>query len=770
MRPGIPEAYYDGLDANCDGLSDFDADQDGFDDRAWGAATVVSGDFDPELSAQMVEPQVRYERITPIGIERRGDAYVVDMGRAYTGFFAMDLRNGAAKQVVTFEISDVEGQASNWKQKSEYVYDRSGTGRFSNRFNIGAGRWITITGLTYEPSLADIEGFVITNDRRRISHFESSDDLLNWIYKTNLDTYIANTLDGILMDCPHRERRGWGEVTVAALYGDALPNFESGAYMDQYAQYMRDAQLGDGQIRAIINENDRPFLMWKANNPLTLWETYRMLGDPRILEESYASLQAWMQWLFENSNYPHGGLKAGEQGKRAFPGLGDWCTPMGNFWDSSNAPDALHFNNSLYAYMLDSAAQIAATLGHEKDVATYRDRLDAQRRAIHAQFFDAATGKYVRGGQIEQIFALIAGVPPTGEHDRVYDHLVDTMLYGFPYYDTGSSGQALYTRYLTEYAERMDLVYELLQDTRHPSYGYFRATGATVWPERWSGIGNSRIHTCYTGIGGYFIKGFGGIRTDPEKPGMQHFLIKPAIVGDLRFARTRYESLYGEIVVNWERVGAGADFEIKIPANTTARIHLPATGREAITEGGKPADQANGLTYLGTEDHAAVGRYVIYQAESGAYRFRTAELPQVEYPAPLYQGDDLARIGRINASSMFIASEKNPDFEAFRVNDDNPATHWTAGNFQGDWIEVEWIAPQTFDQVVIDELKTAIQRHRIQAWDGARWIDLAQGEGCGPERTHTFAAITATKVRLLIEQATEAPSIRTLRVLRPSPR
>lgn len=65
------------------------------------------------------------------------------------------------------------------------------------------------------------------------------------------------------MDCPHRERRGWGEVTVAAMYGDALPNFESGAYMEQYSQYMRDAQFADGRIRGIINEEDRSFLMWK---------------------------------------------------------------------------------------------------------------------------------------------------------------------------------------------------------------------------------------------------------------------------------------------------------------------------------------------------------------------------------------------------------------------------------------------------------------------------------------------------------------------------
>jgi alpha-L-rhamnosidase len=104
-------------------------------------------------------------------------------------------------------------------------------------------------------------------------------------------------------------------------------------------------------------------------------------------------------------------------------------------------------------------------------------------------------------------------------------------------------------------AERMDLIYELLRDETHPSYGYFLAQDETTWPERWSSVGGSRIHTCYTGIGGYFIKGFGGIRPDPQKPGMRQFIVKPSPVGDLTHANTTLESGYGKIVSNWKRAG-----------------------------------------------------------------------------------------------------------------------------------------------------------------------------------------------------------------------
>ncbi|MBP2834271.1 hypothetical protein J8281_18955, partial [Aquimarina sp. U1-2] len=183
----------------------------------------------------------------------------------------------------------------------------------------------------------------------------------------------------------------------------------------------------------------------------------------------------------------------------------------------------------------------------EEDAKMYTNRLEVQCKATHKKIYNANTGKYGEGHQVNQAFALLSGVTPDLEKQKVYNNLVDQVLYKFPYYDTGSSGQALYTRYFIEHGERMDLIYELLKDKRHPSYGYFLEQGKTVWPERWSAIGNSQIHTCYTGIGGYFIKGFAGIRPDPEQPGMQRFMVKPAPVGDLTYVNASYQSPYVDV-------------------------------------------------------------------------------------------------------------------------------------------------------------------------------------------------------------------------------
>ncbi|WP_298495924.1 family 78 glycoside hydrolase catalytic domain [uncultured Algibacter sp.] len=718
------------------------------------------------LSAQMVEPQVRYKEIKAVAIDKNNDGtYRIDMGENYTGFFEMDLYNGVEGDSITFEISDQTEVVMNWNQKSKYIFGKSGKGTFANRFNVAGGRWITIYGLNYKPKLEDVKGYVITNNRKRISKFTSSNEQLNQIYQINLNTYLANTMDGILVDCPHRERRGWGEVTVAAMYGDALPNFESGAYMDQYLQYTRDAQLSDGQIRGVINEEDRPFLMWKANSPLTVWETYRMLGDKKVLEDNYESMQKWMKWLFDNSNYEMGGaLKAGKQGAREFPGLGDWCTPRGNFWTSSNSPDAVHFNNCVYAFMLDNAVKIATALGKTEDAKKYADRLKVQQEATHKMSYNAQTGKYGSGQQVNQAFALLTGVTPEAEKKKVSDNLVDNVLYKFPYYDTGSSGQALYTRYFTESGERMDLIYELLQDKHHPSYGYFIEQGKTVWPERWSAIGNSQIHTCYTGIGGYFIKGFGGIRSNPDNLGMQKMIIKPAPVGDLTFANTEYQSMYGNVIVNWKKEDKGATFHIEVPVNTSAKVYLPATNKKGVLESGVLADKSENITFVGTEKNKAVGNYIIFDVVSGIYDFHVEELPEISYPDPIMASKNLSALGRMNASSMFIETEKLPGFEAFKSNDEDDETRWLAAETKNQYLEVAWVKPQIFNNIIIDEVGEEITSYKIQYWDKKEWKTIVTDTSCGKNKEHNFDVITASKCRIFIVDAIKAPSISEVKI------
>jgi len=751
-----------------------DWNAEAFNDSDWDNAVVWNGSVPDKLSPQILEPQIRYKTITPIAITGEGP-YLVDMGQNYTGFFEINLLNGISGQTVTFDIADKTTEITTMSQRSKYIYDSSGKGTFSNRFNYGAGRWITISGLNYKPSLNDIKGYVITSNRKQISSFNCSNDLLNKIYKTNIATYLANTLDGILMDCPHRERRGWGEVSVAALYGDAMPNFESGAYMDQYLQYLRDFQDPNGQFYSIINDRNAPhrFLMWCVNNPISVWENYRWYGDKKALADNYLSMTRWFDWLHKVGTDKSSGIVPlidenfkSDKWHVMWPGLGDWATPHGNFVESVNSKDAFHFNNCIYAYILERARRIAAETGNLDDESTYAVRRDLQRSYIHSHNFNSKTKTYNRGIQVDQLFALIAGVPPVNEKESVENVLEYEMLYGFPYYDTGSSGQGLYTRYLLEDRERMDLVYELLTDKGHPGYGYFLEQGLTTWPEVWSGKNESMIHTCYTGIGGYFILGFGGIRPDPDSPGMKKFIIKPAVVGDLEWADVSHQSIYGDIVCNWKVNKSKGTFDIEIPPNTEATVYIPANNANSVSEGGyAPAHTAPGIRYIGMEEHKAYGNLLIYNVKSGVYKFSVDNIPpRLTFPEPLYNSNNLALNARANASSFrYIHNPDNPNTEAFKANDGNIETAWTANGVENEWLELNWKTPQTINKVVIKEAKDIITNFKIQHYDGNRWVDdytsKTTDKSMEQDKVITFPLVATSKMRILIISGSDRPVI-----------
>jgi len=112
------------------------------------------------------------------------------------------------------------------------------------------------------------------------------------------------------------------------------------------------------------------------------------------------------------------------------------------------------------------------------------------------------------------------------------------------------------------------------------------------------------------------MKGIGGIRPDPSRYGMKHFIIKPNLVGDLTYANTTSASLYGTMVSNWSISRNTATFHIEVPVNTMARVYIPAADVSDVLEEGQPAAQADGVTYLDKE-----GVYVVFTVDSGAYRF-----------------------------------------------------------------------------------------------------------------------------------------------------
>ena len=148
--------------------------------------------------------------------------------------------------------------------------------------------------------------------------------------------------------------------------------------------------------------------------------------------------------------------------------------------------------------------------------------------------------------------------------------------------------------------------------------------GATTIWELWNGntadpAMNSGNHLMLIGDLDIWMNHYlAGIRPDPERPGYKPTVIRPILLGDLKFVRAWRECPYGRIVSHWEREGDKLTMNIAIPTNTTATVYVPAQDASQVTEGGKPAGHAEGVKFLRVEGDAAV-----FEVGAGQYRFKS---------------------------------------------------------------------------------------------------------------------------------------------------
>ncbi|MCF7955322.1 MAG: family 78 glycoside hydrolase catalytic domain, partial [Phycisphaerae bacterium] len=563
-----------------------------YDDSDWANATVYEKSI--TMTAELQEPDRKVEVLWPVKIIENDGYYTFDMGKNFTGWLEFKLRGGKDGDVVKFTTANNEGKKIEYKQESHYIHDKTGEGTFTHRFNWMAGRWVSVEGLNYKPRLDDMKCYIVTNDRKRIGSFNCSKQLFNDIYETDLATYIANTVNGVTMDCPHRERYGYGEITLACSWGCGIPNYESAAFYSKNTRDWYDVQKDDGFVNTIAPQvyKGAGGTLWSSAPVTMTWEFYKAYGDKRKLAEGYVPMKKWLDYL--NEYVSDDGILTAYTGASRF--LGDWATPHGS--EYGNIPAARLFNNCVYAYNLDVFVKTAKILGKPEIAEAYAKRLADLRKSVHRQFYNPLVKTYIDGRQLSMAFPLYTGITPENQRQAVFDNFVKEITVNKPYLDTGSSGLPILLKFIVEGVERPELIYHCLASTEYPSYGYFFTKGHTTWPEYWQIEGHdSVIHTCYTSIAGYFTKGVGGIMPDTDNYGMQSFVVKPGLVGDLTFANTASGSLYGRIVSNWYRSGETGKFHVEVPVNTTAKIYIPAKDVKDVSESGKPLSKANGVTY-----------------------------------------------------------------------------------------------------------------------------------------------------------------------------
>ena len=556
--------------------------------------------------------------------------FLVTMHELYTGWFEVKNMKGDPGHTVTFQVSTTAGKPVEFGMTDSFTFGPSGVGDFRMRFAYHEIHYITITGLKTAPLTEDVIGYRLTSLSNRSGDFSCSNDLINRMYSTTVNNYRGLTTGGMSVDCPHRERRGYGGDGHSS-YQFALANYPVGAFFNKWVRDFADVQGVPGGFGTPAGTglvpNTAPTVgggggpAWSGYAVTNPWQTYNTFGDVDILADMYPTMVALLAFYTNATSGADGLLHPWDSSKWDF--LGDWITPHGSE-SSVNSPENLLFNNCYLHYITKLVAKIAAILGDRAASAKYDANAALLAAAVNKAFGNASTGVYVDMLQTHAVMPLMSdGLVPDAVAPRTwanFEHQLMTVNTG--HLDTGLTGTYFMTKLLME-SGRNDLIFAYANKTDFPSYGYFLGLNYTTWPEQWDvKTGDSLMHGCYNAIGVWFIEGVAGIRVHAsEEPPLT---IRAGVdAGDIAHARGHRAALHGVVSSSWELSADAFMHNVTVPAGGVAKVMVPsANGAAGVTEGGKAiaSGGVTGVTVVGEEIVNNIS-YVSLHVAAGAYRF-----------------------------------------------------------------------------------------------------------------------------------------------------
>lgn len=557
----------------------------GYDDNEWESVSLLDHPKDMLVASQGVAVKAIKE-INPIDIVTtpKGET-VLDMGQNMVGWVRMKVKGSKGDQVrLRFaEVLDKEGNfyTTNLRSaKAEDVYILQGGEEevYEPHFTFHGFRYVKIEGYPGELTPNKITGIVIHSNMKSTGDFSCSDTLLNQLQKNIQWGQRGNFLD-VPTDCPQRDERvGWtGDAQVFS--PTAAFNFDVAAFYTKWLKDLAADQQANGSVPHVIPDMLNGWggaTGWADAAVIVPWTVYQAYGDERILEDQYASMKAWIDFMQK---------KAGDDLLWNNPKdwhWGDWLafhTDKPDYAGSVTDKDLIA--TAYFYYSTHLFQQIASILGKTDEASSYQ-QLAQKIKTAFAQEFITPNGRLVSHTQTAYALAISFDLIPDAllEHSARY-FAADVEKFG--HLTTGFLGTPLLCKTLSKIG-RDDLAFMLLNRKEFPSWLYPVTQGATTIWERWDtqqpdgtiieGM-NSFNHYAYGAIGEWLYTHVAGLKIDPQHPGYQHILFNPHPGGGLTAAKAEFLSLYGQVKSSWEIKDEHVLYSIEIPANTRATVMLP---------------------------------------------------------------------------------------------------------------------------------------------------------------------------------------------------
>ena len=606
----------------------------------WATASFDDGGWDKVIIAEPTQaklvhsasPPVRItEYVKPVEItEPEPGVFVFDLGQNFAGWARLKVNGEAGTEVTLRFVERLNPDGTIYttnlrsaKATDTFILKGGGEEVFEPRFTFHGFQYVEVRGYPGTPGTDAITGCVVNSDLPLAGRFECSDPRINKLWENTLWGQRSNFIS-IPTDCPQRdERLGWmGDAQI--FVRTATLNMDGAGFFIKWMIDVTDDQSSEGGFTDVspqmpwgLEQNLKDINEWRGAAPgwgdagvIVPWTIYRVYGDTRIIEEHFESMQRWMDFIYRaNPDF----LRT----NRLFSNYGDWLSI-----DADTPKDILA--TAYWAYDANLMSKMAAVIGREKESEEYAQLFEKIKAAFRSAYIKP-DGSMPADTQTAYLLALFMELMPEELRAAAADNLVDNIRRHDWHLTTGFLGVRQLNLVLTA-TGHADVAYRLLFTDTFPSWLYPIKNGATTIWERWDGWTeengfqdpgmNSFNHYSLGSVTEWLYRYVAGIDLDPKVPGYKQFVIHPYIGEGLDYARAEYNSIHGMIASGWTKEGDVLTLKIVIPANTTAKVYVPCSDAESVTESGVPAAQATGVSPQGWGDG-----FVVYAVESGEYSF-----------------------------------------------------------------------------------------------------------------------------------------------------
>lgn len=465
---------------------------------------------------------------------------------------------------------------------------KEGLNDYESKFFYGGFKYASILD-SDEVEVLEIEQLAISTEMDRISTFECSNKLINIFYDNTVRSCLSNFVD-IPTDCPTRERMGWtGDSQI--IFNTASYLFDCHAFFRKHVKDIYDRQDKNGRLPQIAPYSAEDWFMdvmngsvgWADAGILIPYRMYLQYGDINILKNNYDNMVRYAKFMIKRCGNARGiyaiyakPLHLSKENKKYGvnygQSYGEWAEPadVKSFvWTDFAEP---HPEESMaYTYwMMSLMVEISNLIDRTDNNALFIEYRDGVKCA-YQELVTKPRHTLDTDRQCKQVRPLYLNLLNEEQTKLAKDRLVKAL----DNYDWKLGTGFLSTPFILYVLEKINAnyAYKLLLNEKMPGWLYMaKENTGTIWegwegPKSQSGIA-SLNHYSKGAMVEWLYKSMLGIKVKGEN----EFEISPVIGDGVEFAKGSYESLYGEVNVNWKKVKEGILFIITVPVNTKAKF------------------------------------------------------------------------------------------------------------------------------------------------------------------------------------------------------